>query len=284
MSRSTTDRIFIFAIRCFAGLNALVVGLILVFMAKESWPVLQHYGLSAFFSTSSWNPLEQSFGIGPLLVTSILLALGSLVIGFPLGLLYGIFVHFYAPPKLQVLLIRQAEIISSIPSVVFGLWGLVVLVPQILTLHPPGTSLIAGILILSVMTWPIVALNFISAFRHFPQDQILASHSLSLSKSRLIRQIILPSQTRVFYSTILMQFTRSLGETMAVLMVCGNVVQWPTSLFDSVRPVTSNMALEMAYAQGLHRSSLFVSGLILLILVFALIELSLFLKKTVTNV
>jgi len=153
---------------------------------------------------------------------------------------------------------------AGIPSVVYGLWGLLVLVPWINQWAPPGASWLAGSLVLALMVLPLALLVTDTALGQLPAAWWRAGHAMSLSRLGMLRRVLLPAAAPSILSGVVLQFGRALGETMAVLMVCGNVVQWPHSVFDPVRTLTANIALEMAYATGDHRVALFVSGLLLM--------------------
>lgn len=246
-----------------AWFSVFTVLLILVFILKESVAALYAYDLSLFFN-ETWYPLEGKFNMLPMLIGSLLAALGAIILALPFGLFTAIFAKFYCPLPLRTSYIRLIELYTGIPSVVFGLWGLVKLVPIINEFHPPGQSLIAGILILALMIFPIIALGLISSFEMASQKYYRVSVSLCLSKSSYIWFILIPSVRGQILGATLLSVGRAVGETMAVLMVCGNIVKIPSSLFDPVRTLTANIALEISYAMGAHRSALFLSGLLLL--------------------
>lgn len=197
--------------------------------------------------------------------------IGSVLVATPLGILSAIFCQYYAPARIAYLYRRLIELLAGIPSVVYGFWGLVVLVPLINRLHPPGTSLLAGIAILTIMILPTMALVADASFAKVPQEYLLGSASLGLSKWGTIYGVVFPAAKSGLFTGVILQTGRAIGETMAVLMVCGNVVQTPQSLFDPIRTLTANIALEMAYAVGDHRSALFVSGLMLMVMIIALV-------------
>ena len=156
---------------------------------------------------------------------------------------------------------------------VFGLWGLVVLVPLIARVGPPGQSVLAGVLVLAVMILPTIALVADAALGAVPEDTLRGGAAAGLSRWALVRSLALPSARAGIATGILLGTGRALGETMAVLMVTGNVVQVPGSLLAPVRTLTANIALEMAYATDAHRSALFVSGLALALVTIALVAL-----------
>lgn len=206
-----------------------------------------------------------------MLVATILSTMGAVLLAAPLGILSAIYCNYYAPAKLTWVYRRLVELIAGIPSVVFGFWGLITLVPFIARFQPPGASLLAGVLILSIMILPTMALTADSIFQALPSTHALGASALAMGKWRMIRSIVLPATRRSLFGALILQTCRALGETMAILMVCGNVVQMPTTLFDPVRTLTANMALEMSYATGEHRSALFVSGLLLVVFVIVMV-------------
>jgi len=277
------DLLLHWVLRILALLASLIVGLIAIFLIVESFPVLNHMGLFAFFSDASWHPTEQLFNLLPMLWASLMVVGGALILSIPLSILSALFCEFYAPARLAILYRRIIELLAGIPSVIYGFWGLVVLVPIIASIEAPGTSLLAGILVLSFMILPTLTLFGITAFRHISQQQIASSMALGISKAGFICHVILPLARPALLAGTLLQTGRAVGETMALLMVCGNVVQTPSHLFEPMRTLTSNIALEMAYAMDDHRSALFVSGLILLLIIIGLVILSNLLVKKPNN-
>jgi phosphate transport system permease protein len=163
------------------------------------------------------------------------------------------------------------ELLAGIPSVVYGFWGLVVLVPLIGAIHPPGPSLLTGIVILTIMILPTIALLADASFADIPPQYLHGAAALGLPRWATIRGVVFPAAKSGLFTGVLLGSGRAIGETMAMLMVCGNVVQTPHGLFDPMRTLTANMALEMAYALGDHRAALFVSGLVLMAMIVALV-------------
>lgn len=248
-----------------------IVLLIMVFLVLEALPALQHIGLVRFFTDSSWHPAEGLYNLTPMLWGTLFAMAGSVLIATPLGILSAVFCHYYAPPPLAGFYRRLIELLAGIPSVVYGFWGLVVLVPLIGELQPPGPSLLAGILILTVMILPTIALTADVSLASVPPQYVRGAAALGLPRWATIRSVVLPAAKSGLFTGVILETGRAIGETMAILMVCGNVVQTPSSLFDPVRTLTANIALEMAYALGDHRAALFVSGLVLMAMIVALI-------------
>lgn len=264
MSRSRADRLLVWILRGSATLASAIVVLIALFLVLESLPILEKVGLARFFSDPSWHPAEGFYNLTPMLWGTLFAMAGSVILATPLGVLSAVFCHYYAPAALAKPYRRLIELLAGIPSVVYGLWGLMVLVPLIGRLHPPGPSLLAGILILAVMILPTIALSADAALANVPSEYRRGAAALGLSRWATIRHVIFPAARSGLFTGVILETGRAIGETMAILMVCGNQVQTPKSLFDPVRTLTANIALEMAYALGDHRSALFVSGLVLL--------------------
>ncbi len=271
MSHYRSDDILVWTLRACAITAGVIVLLITAFLVIESIPVLRSVGLIRFFTDPSWHPAENLYNLTPMLWGTLFAMTGSVLIATPLGILSAIFSNYYAPPTLARFYRTLIGLLAGIPSVVYGFWGLVVLVPMIGKLEPPGPSLLAGILILSIMILPTIALVADSSLSNVPGGYIIAAASLGLSRWTTIKQVIIPTAKSGLFTGVILETGRAIGETMAVLMVCGNVVQTPGSLFEPVRTLTANIALEMSYALGDHRSALFVSGLLLMVIIFGLI-------------
>jgi phosphate transport system permease protein len=271
LSRLVRDRVLIGSLRCAALVAGAIVVLIVVFLVLEALPALRNVGLGSFFTDETWRPSEQLYNLAPMLWGSLLATVGAVLVATPLGILSAIFCRFYAPPAVASVYRRLIELLAGIPSVIYGLWGLVVLVPLIGAIRAPGTSLLAGILILAIMITPIIAMLADTALGAVPKPFLDGAAGLGLSRAATIWHIVLPNARSGLIMSVILATGRAIGETMAVLMVCGNAVATPGSVFDSVRVLTANIALEMAYAMGDHRSALFVSGLILTALIMGLI-------------
>lgn len=270
MSPCSRDARLLWLLSASALIASGLLVLILVFLVKESWPVIQNAGISKFIRSDGWYPNEGAYGLLPMLAASMAMPALAIVMAAPLGVASALFCRFYAPPLITRMYRWAIILLAGIPSVVLGLWGLTVIVPLILAVSPPGTSLLAGGIILALMILPTVALTTEAALAAVPKSYWQGAAALGLSREATILRVALPATGASIYAGILLAVARALGETMAVLMVSGNVVQLPSSLFNPVRTLTANIALEMAYATGDHRASLFVSGLVLTALVLAL--------------
>lgn len=268
--------------RMLVFLTSVAIGLlilILLFLARESWPIIDRIGITRFFSDPGWHPSEQSYGLVPMLVGSLATSAGAVLVAAPLAIASAVFCRFYAPVPLARIYRWAVILLAGIPSVVIGLWGLTAVVPLITLLKPPGASLLAGIFVLALMILPTIALTAEGALASLPPSYLNGAAALGLTREGTLLHVAFPAARVSISAGILLAAGRALGETMAVLMVSGNVVQIPASLFDPVRTLTANIALEMAYATGDHRAALFVSGLSVAALVAVLAAVAMALEK-----
>jgi len=261
-------------LRSCAAVSGAVVVIIALFLVLESIPALRNVGFTRWFSDPSWHPKadasQGTFNLVPMLAGTMAAMVGSVLVATPLGIASALFRQFYAPRGLGEAYRRLIELLAGIPSVVYGFWGLVVLVPLIRRIEPPGASLLAGIIILAIMILPTIALTADAAIEAVPKHYLQGAHALGLSRWGILIAIIFPAARSGLFTGVILETGRAIGETMAILMVCGNIVQTPKSLFDPIRTLTANIALEMAYALGDHRSALFVSGLALMMMIVLL--------------
>ncbi len=266
-----TDRLLKIVSRALALLSAAIVLLIVGFLLRESGPALRELGPARFFTDASWHPLSRQFNLTPMIMATLVTSLGAVLLATPLGIASAVFVHFYAPSVLALWHRRLLELLAGIPSVVFGLWGLVVLVPLIAQLGGSGQNLLTATIVLGLMVLPTVAMLSDAAIGAVPPDWIHGAAALGLPRWAIVSKVVLPGARRGIGAGVMLALTRALGETMAVLMLAGNIVEMPTSLLSPGRTLTANIALELGYASASHRSVLFVSGLILMLVVSLLV-------------
>ncbi|MEN8215843.1 MAG: phosphate ABC transporter permease subunit PstC [Pseudomonadota bacterium] len=274
LSHSQIDTLLRHGLRVLALTSSFIVILIILFLFSESFGIVGEISPLRFFTDPGWYPTSEQFNLLPMIVGSLCLMMSALLLAAPLAILTAVFCNFYAPPALAVIVRRLIEIFTAIPSVIYGLWGLVVLVPIIASIQAPGASLLAGSIVLAIMIFPTIAMVSDSVIVAVPKKYIKGAVALGLERYSVIFSVVLPTAKSGLFAGMLLGAARAVGETMAVLMVCGNIVQMPSSLFDPIRALTSNIALEMAYAMDIHRTALFVSGTLLLMLVLILIILN----------
>ena len=271
MSHFISDQFFFLIIRAVALVVALIVGFILFFLLLKSLPFFQNYSISDIFFNDGWSPVDGFFNMFPMFVGSLLIMVGGLAFAMPLGIGIAVFSNLYSPPQIQFGLRTLTQLLAGIPSVVFGFWGLVELAPQIRRIDGPGVSLLTGIVVVGLMILPTVTLILDIRLSSIPKGYFGAARSLGLSRWTTFSKAIFPEVASSMGVAACLAGGRAIGETMAVVMVCGNIVQIPAHIFEPIRPLTANIALEMAYAMGDHQSALFVAGLLLALLVVGLI-------------
>ena len=291
MSQSPIDTNVRFILQLIASIAILLVIMIVAFLMHESSPAISELGWR-LMTDDSWFPADAAdggkFGMFPIVLGTILVSGGAILIAAPAGVASAIFNQYYAPGSVAFLYRRLVELLVGIPSVVYGFWALVVLCPLIAGTvdwvgmeSVPGQGLLSAILVVSLMILPTVMLMTESAMRSVPQAHIDGAAALGMGRFSIICRIVLPQTKTGIVTGIVLAIARALGETMAVVIVAGNIVKVPSSLFDPVRTLTSNIALEMGYAAGIHRSTLFCSGLMLLGLVAVLFAAEIFLRRVV---
>ena len=262
MHRAEDRLLRVFAVTSAIGCASIVL-LIFGFLTHAAAPVWGELGWARFFTDPSWHPLEGRFHLAPMLVASLLATSGAVAVATPLGIASAFFSRVYAPRGFAAPYRRLLELLSGIPSVVYGFWGIVTLVPLLSQWQPPGASLLAGVLILAVMILPTIALLSDAALAAVPREAVAGAAALGLDRWSTLRRVVLPAARPGLLTGVLLATGRAVGETMAVLMVCGNVVQIPGSVFEPVRTLTANIALEMGYALEIHQAALFATGLVL---------------------
>ncbi|NLT72267.1 MAG: phosphate ABC transporter permease subunit PstC [Verrucomicrobiaceae bacterium] len=256
------------------GLLALVSGgivlLIVWHLFSGAWPAIEEGRLGSFFTDAKWQPGSQrdpQFGVVTMLAGSFLVTLLAVALALPVGLATAIFHRFYAPAFLERWNRRMMELLIGVPAVVFGFWGLMVIVPLIVRFAPEtsGQSLLAGGIVLALMILPLIALTSQAALQSVPDAQMQAAAGLGLGRARTIWSVALPAARGGISTGVLLSLARAVGETMAVVLVCGNIPQMPGGLLDPIRPITSTIALEMGYATASHKALLFCAALVLVL-------------------
>jgi len=242
--------------------------------------VVDGYSFIDFLFGVDWVPSEEKFGILPMIIASIYATIGALVIGVPIGLFTAIFLAEIAPKSVAKVISPAVQLLAGIPSVLYGVFGLALIVPFLqnqLNLVK-GQSLIAVIFVLAIMMLPTIVTVAETAIRAVPKTYREGSLALGASEIETIFKVVIPAAKSGIMAAIVLGLGRAIGETMAVILVAGNSLILPTSLTDSVRPLTTNIALEMGYAFGTHQEMLFATGIVLfsfiLLLNFVLAKIS----------
>ena len=252
-----------------SSIGSLVI--ITIFIFKEGLPLIMHTGLKDFIFSAHWAPTKGFFGIGAMIVSSLLVTLGAMVLGVPLGLACAIVLAEFCSESLRRLLKPTLELLAGIPSVVYGFLGVIWLVPLIRDhLGGPGLSRLAAAVILGIMILPTVISISIDALTAVPDVYRDGSIALGATEWQTVRRVVLPAASSGIITAIILGMGRAIGETMAVIMVAGNAIKLPSSILDPVRTLTSNIALELGYAAGRHREALFATGIVLFVIIMIL--------------
>lgn len=241
----------------------LIIGF--VFYKGSNPFIADGYSFIDFIFGSEWVPSEDKFGIFPMIVASLFATAGALVIGVPVGLFTAIFLAEIAPKSVAKVLSPAIQLLAGIPSVLYGVFGLAIIVPFLqnnLGLAR-GQSLLAVIIVLAIMMLPTIVTVAETAIRAVPKTYREGSMALGASQIGTIFKVVVPAAKSGIMAAIVLGLGRAIGETMAVILVAGNSLIIPTSLTDSVRPLTTNIALEMGYAFGTHQEMLFATGIVL---------------------
>lgn len=226
-----------------------------------------------FITGLKWDPNNEVFGILYMIVGSILATLGAITLGVPVGLLTAIYIAELAPKKVVAILKPAVELLAGIPSVIYGAFGLGVIVPIIKDISPTrqGQSLLAVILVLAIMILPTIISLSESSIIAIPKTYKEASYGLGASKIQTIFKTVVPAARSGILSATVLGIGRAIGETMAVMMIAGNNIGGlPGSIWDKVRPLTSNISMEMSYASGRHQDMLFATGVVLFIFIIVI--------------
>ena len=248
-----------------------IILFIIAFLVGQALPAIVRLDARQLIADDGWYPRSGQFNLTPMLLATLLATAGAVFIATPLGLAVAVFSQWYAPRWMAVIFGRLVELLAGIPSVVFGLWGLVVLAPRIAQFGGSGQCLLTATLVLSLMVLPTIALTCRAAFQAVPSSQIQGALALGMDRWVMVRRVAIPAARSGVFVGVLLAVTCALGETMAVLMLAGNVVAVPDSLVAPVRLLTANIALEMGDATADHRAVLFLTGLVLMTIVFLLV-------------
>lgn len=258
---------------------------ITVFIFANGSPIFFKVGFADIIFGMEWKPLEGAYGIFPMIISSLLVTIGTTFIGVSIGLMTAVLLAEIAPPAFSRIIRPAVDLLAGIPSVVYGFFGLIVIVPLIDSkFGGGGNSLLAAIIILGIMILPTVVSISETSIRAVPKEYKEGSLALGASHIETIFKVILPAAKSGIFAAIVLAMGRAIGETMAAILVIGNTPQIPNSLFDRVRTLTSNIAIEMGYAQGLHQEALFATGVVLFVFIMLLnIVLNVFIRKAGEN-
>lgn len=249
------------------------VVLICLFLFANGIPAMKEIGLLNFLTGAKWKPGNDIYGILPMILGSIYITAGAVVIGVPVGLLTAIFMAFYCPKKLYSLLKPCTELLAGIPSIVYGFFGMVVIVPCIRTAAAlfgadiSGSSILAASVLLGIMILPTVIGVSEAALRAVPSAYYEGAVAMGARHERAIFTVMLPAAKSGVLAGVVLGIGRAIGETMAVIMVAGNQPRLTGNMLKGIRTMTANIVIEMGYATGLHREALIATGVVLFVFI-----------------
>ncbi len=265
-----------------AIVSTISVVLITVFIFQSGLPLLLDYGVIDFIFGSTWSPTNGHYGILPLIAGTLSVTLGALIIGIPMGIASAIILSEVLPGKIARIFKSAIELLAGIPSVVYGFFGLIVLVPAVRTYILPiaqvidpkatttGFSIFAGAVILAIMILPTIVSISENSIKAVPREFREASLALGANKMETIVRVIIPAAKSGIIASIILGMGRAIGETMAVILITGNMPKVPGGVLDSVATLTGTIAMEMGYADPTHQQALFAVGIILFIIIMLL--------------
>lgn len=251
-----------------ACISIVSVLLICIFLMANGLPAIKEIGIKNFLLGEVWRPSSNEFGILPMIVGSLYVTLGALVIGVPIGIFTAVFMAKFCPPILYKPLKSAINLMAGIPSVVYGFFGLVVLVPFVRNyIGGYGMGVLTASILLGIMILPTIVSVSESVIRAVPNHYYEGGLALGASHERSIFFVVLPAAKRGILASVILGLGRAVGETMAVIMVAGNQAILPSSLTSGVRTLTTNIVMEMGYSSGLHRQALIGTSVILFLFV-----------------
>ena len=249
--------------------SVLAVALICLFLFVNGIPAMKEIGIFKFLLGTMWKPGNNIYGILPMIMGSIYVTAGAILIGVPIGILTSVFMASYCPKKVYRFFKSAIDLLAGIPSVVYGFFGLMMLVPLIRNLFHKGngSSILSASILLGIMILPTIIGVTESAIRAVPSNYYEGSLALGATKERSLFFVVLPATKSGLIAGVVLGIGRAIGETMAVVMVAGNQARMPAGILRGVRTMTSNIVLEMGYAADLHREALIATGVVLFVFI-----------------
>lgn len=262
-----------------ASVSILSVVLICIFLFINGIPAVSKIGIVKFLTGTIWRPSNKIFGILPMIMGSFYVTLGAVVVGVPIGILTAVFMAKFCPPKLYKVLKPCIDLMAGIPSVVYGFFGLSVIVPATRGIFGgDGNSMLTASLLLGIMILPTIIGVSETAIHAVPEKYYEGALALGATHERSVFFTVVPAAKSGILAGVILGIGRAVGETMAVIMVAGNQPRMPRGILAGVRTLTANIVQEMGYAQGLHREVLIATGVVLFVfilginLIFSIIE------------
>ena len=251
-----------------AGFSFLAVLLICLFLFANGIPAIQKIGVADFLFGTKWKPGNDLYGIFPMILGSLYVTAGAVIVGVPVGLMTAVFLSKFCPEWLHKILKPAIDLLAGIPSVVYGFFGLMVIVPAVRNIFGGhGSSILTASILLGMMILPTIISVSESALKAVPQSFYEGSRALGATHERSVFKTMLPAAKSGIMAGIILGIGRAIGETMAVIMVAGNQARIPDSILKGIRTLTANIVIEMGYATDLHREALIATGVVLFVFI-----------------
>ena len=263
-----------------ASASVALVGLICFFLFSSGLPTIFQLGVDSFLLGQRWRPNNDIFGILPMILGSIYITAGAVVLGVPIGVFTAVFLAHFCPKKIYVWLKPAVELLAAIPSVIYGFFGLVVLVPYIREFFGgTGSSIFTAAILLGMMILPTIISVTEATLRAVPSSYYEGALALGADNVRSYFFAVVPAAKSGIFAAIILGVGRAIGETMAVVMVAGNQARMPQGLLEGIRTLTTNIVIEMGYAADLHRDALLATAVILFIFILVINMSFVYIKK-----
>ena len=264
------EGLFKFLFAAAALFSVLAVVVISLFLFASAFPTIKEIGPINFLFGKIWKPSNDIYGIFPMIVGSVYVTGISILIGVPLGLFTALYMTYFAPKRLYRVMKPAVELLAGIPSIVYGFFGLMVLVPLFRSIFGSGKSIMTASVLLSFMILPTIITVSESSLMALDNSLLEGALALGDTKEKAVFRVMVPAASSGILSSVILGVGRSIGETMAVVMVAGNQPRIPGGVLDGVRTMTANIVLEMGYATDLHREALIATGAVLFVFVLIL--------------
>ena len=267
-----------------ACVSILAVALICIFLFANGVPAMAKIGFGKFLLGRTWQAGNGLFGIFPMIIGSIYVTAGASIVGVPIGILAAVFLARFCPKPLYRIMKPGVELLAGIPSVVYGFFGLMIIVPWVRDTFRPyyggnGLSLFSAALLLGIMILPTIISISESAIRAVPDKYYQGALALGATHERSVFRTVVPAAKSGIMAGIVLGIGRAFGETMAVIMIAGNQAWIPDNMFQGIRTLTANIVMEMGYAQDLHREALIATGVVLFVFILIINTLFSILKR-----
>ena len=263
-----------------ACVSILSVALICIFLFANGIPAMTKIGFFDFIFGQKWKPSNEVFGIFPMIIGSIYITAGAVIIGVPIGILTAVYLARFCPEKLYKIIKPAVDLLAGIPSVVYGFFGLCVIVPFVRNnIGGDGNSILTASILLGFMILPTIINVSESSIRAVPEKYYQGALALGATHERSVFCTVVPAAKSGIMAGIVLGIGRAIGETMAVIMVAGNQARMPKGILEGIRTMTSNIVMEMGYATDLHREALIATGVVLFVFILIINTLFSILKN-----